>query len=87
MRINVLDYYDEADWKLMREEASKHETPFLVVNLNIIKQKYTELKKHFDFAKIYFAVKANPAKEVISLLRDLGSNFDIASRYELYLVL
>ena len=87
MRINVLDYYDEADWKRMKEEASRHETPFLVVNLNIIKQKYTELKKHFDFAKIYFAVKANPAKEVISLLRDLGSNFDIASRYELDLVL
>jgi len=87
MRINVLDYYDAEDWKLMRAEADRHETPFLVVDLNIIKQKYQELKKHFDFAKIYFAVKANPAREVISLLKDLGSNFDIASRYELDLVL
>ncbi len=87
MRINVLDYYDAADWKLVRTEADRHETPFIVVDLNIIKQKYLELKEHFNFAKIYFAVKANPAPEVITLLRDLGANFDIASRYELDLVL
>lgn len=87
MRINVLDYYDAADWELIKAEADRHETPFLVVNLNIIKAKYEELKVHFPFANIYYAVKANPAPEVLELLRDLGSNFDIASRYELDRVL
>ncbi len=87
MRINVLDYYDAADWERIRAEADCHESPFLVVNLNIIQAKYEELRKYFQFAKIYYAVKANPAPEVITLLRDLGACFDIASIYELDRVL
>lgn len=87
MRIDVLDYYSKEDWLLMRQEADRHATPFLVVNLNVIKRKYEELKVHFPFAKIYFAVKANPAVEVLELLRDAGACFDIASRYELDRVL
>ena len=38
-------------------------------------------------AKVHYALKANPGKPVIELLRDLGSNFDIASIYELDKVL
>lgn len=87
MRINVLDYYHAADWELIREEADRHETPFVVVNLNIIRAKYEELRRQFPFAKVYYAVKANPAVEVIELLRGLGSCFDIASIYELDRVL
>ena len=87
MRINVLDYYSKEEWDLLRKEADKHDTPCLVVNLNIIKRKYEELKTYFPFANIYFAVKANPHDEVLSLLRDLGACFDIASRYELDKVL
>ena len=78
---------DVSTVRLIREEAKSHPSPFLVVNLNIIKRKYEELLAHFPFAKIYYAVKANPAPEVIELLRDLGSHFDIASRYELDRVL
>ena len=58
MRINVLDYYSKEEWDLLRKEADKHDTPCLVVNLNIIKRKYEELKTYFPFANIYFAVKA-----------------------------
>ena len=87
MRINVLDYYSEEEWKLMRCEADRHETPFLLVNLNVVERKYRELQEHFPFAKIYFAVKANPHEEILKLLRDLGACFDIASVYELDKVL
>ncbi|MDD3886783.1 MAG: type III PLP-dependent enzyme [Victivallaceae bacterium] len=87
MRIDVLDYYTKEDWKRIKAEAARHETPFLVVDLGIVKHKYEELKELFPFAKVYYAVKANPAVEVLELLRDLGSNFDIASRYELDRVL
>ena len=51
------------------------------------RSKYEELLQHFPFSRIYYAVKANPATEVLELLRDLGSCFDIASRYELDRVL
>ncbi|MCQ2379199.1 MAG: type III PLP-dependent enzyme, partial [Victivallaceae bacterium] len=87
MSIDLSEYYDENQWRLFKEEAARHETPFLLVNLGIIRDKYRELTTFFPFAKVYYAVKANPAPEVISLLRDLGSNFDIASRYELDRVL
>ena len=87
MRIDVLDYYAKDDWQLIRQEANRHPTPFLVVNLDIVRRKYEELLQHFPFAKIYYADKANPAVEVLELLRDLGACFDIASRYELDRVL
>ena len=83
MKIDVSDYYSVTEWQLVKAEAKRHETPFLVVNLDIIRRQYQELTQQFPFAKPYYAVKANPANEVLELLRDLGSCFDIASRYEL----
>lgn len=83
MSIDPLEYYQKADWDLMTGECRKHETPFIIINLDIIRRKYRELHEHFPHAHIYYAVKANPAKEVLELLRDLGSCFDIASIYEL----
>ena len=87
MSIHLTDYYSADEWNLFKSEAARHETPFLLVNLDIVKKRYQELTKFFPFAKIYYAVKANPAPEVLSLLRDLGASFDIASRYELDRVL
>ena len=83
MKINVADYYTPEEWSIFKAESAQHETPFVVVNLDIIRRKYEELRKFFPFAKVYYAMKANPAPDVLTLLRDLGSCFDIASRYEL----
>ena len=81
------DYLNAKEWQKIKNFADKHETPFLVVDLEKIKKKYTLLQKNFPFAKQYYAVKANPGDEVISVLKELGSNFDIASIYELDKVL
>lgn len=80
---DINKYYHKCDWQKMLAEAAMHESPCIVIKLGIIKRKYIEFKNYFPFAKIYYAVKANPANEIISLLRDLGSCFDIASVYEL----
>ncbi len=87
MKIDVKDYYSQEEWRRFREESQKHATPFLVIDQDIIRKKYRELTGYFPFAKIYYAVKANPAIPVLEALRDLGSCFDIASRYELDRVL
>ncbi|MGA2546598.1 MAG: type III PLP-dependent enzyme [Rectinemataceae bacterium] len=63
--------------------ASGRETPCLILDLEVIKAKYEELKANLPYAKIYYGVKANPHDEVLALLRDLGSCFVVASRYEL----
>jgi ornithine decarboxylase len=82
------DYLTPKEWKKIKNFADKQEeTPFLVIDLTKIKKKYDEIKKQFPYAKQYYAVKANPAREVISLLAEMGSNFDVASIYELDRVL
>jgi len=81
--VKITDYMSEEEWQKMKNFAADKETPFLVINIGSIRRKYQELRKGFDYAKIYYAVKANPNVDVLALLRDLGSNFDIASIYEL----
>lgn len=87
MPVQIEDYYPRETFQKLKAFADQHETPFVVIDTKIISQAYDELVNCFPFAKIYYAVKANPATEITELLRDKGSNFDIASIYELDKVL
>lgn len=58
-------------------------TPFVVVDLDVIQENYETLRHWLPLAQVYYAVKANPAPEIISMLVGLGSNFDVASRQEI----
>lgn len=58
-------------------------TPCLVVDLDIIAQNYRDLERALPQADIFYAVKANPAKEVLTTLLSLGAFFDTASIYEI----
>jgi ornithine decarboxylase len=79
--------YGKVTWQKFRNFIRNKESPFLVIDLNTIKKNYNQLKRLMPFASIYYAVKANPAVEIISLLADLGSSFDVASVPELERVL
>ncbi|MDR2536041.1 MAG: type III PLP-dependent enzyme [Treponema sp.] len=81
------DYISDTEWRRFMEFSEPLETPCVVVNLRTIKSNYLKLRNSFPYAQIYYAVKANPDKAVVSLLDELGANFDLASRYELDLVL
>ena len=81
--VEINDYYSTESFNRIKKLADQHETPFVVVDTNIINQHYDSLVENFPYARIYYAVKANPAIEILSLLRDCGANFDIASTYEL----
>ena len=81
------NYYSPIDWEKILAFSATRETPFLIVLLDRVRQKFREFRTGFPDAKIYYAVKANPGAEVLTLLRDLGSYFDIASVYELDKVL
>ena len=80
-------YYSPAEWKKIIGFSEKKETPFLVILLDRVQKKFEEFRKNFPQAKIYYAVKASPGTEILTLLKDLGSYFDIASIYELDQVL
>ncbi|HRX71021.1 MAG: type III PLP-dependent enzyme [Candidatus Competibacteraceae bacterium] len=80
-------YYSPVEWKKIVDFSATKETPFLVVLLDRVARKFQEFRRDFPSAKIYYAVKASPGEEILTLLRDLGSYFDIASIYELDRVL
>jgi ornithine decarboxylase len=63
------------------------ETPCLVVDLDVIEANYRELQRALPLARIFYAVKANPAPEVVTRLAGLGASFDTASRAEIELCL
>jgi ornithine decarboxylase len=61
--------------------------PCLVVDLEVIRENYLAFAKALPDTKVFYAVKANPAPEVLSLLVSLGSSFDAASVAEVEMVL
>jgi ornithine decarboxylase len=63
------------------------ETPCLVVDLDVVADAYNALRHYLPLARVFYAVKANPAPAVVGMLRGLGSNFDVASRGEVDLCL
>src|SRR5580658_1027419 len=63
------------------------ETPCLVMDLNVIGQAYDMLRRYLPIAKVFYAVKANPAAEIVAMLAKKGSNFDVASPAEIALCL
>jgi ornithine decarboxylase len=68
-------------------EEARPATPCLVIDLDIVSRNYETLATHLPLADIFYAVKANPAPEILQLLVRLGCNFDTASRGEIDLCL
>ncbi len=63
------------------------ETPCLVVDLDVIGEAYDMLARYLSVASVFYAVKANPAPEIVAMLAKRGSNFDVASPGEIRLCL
>jgi ornithine decarboxylase len=55
------------------------EGPCLVVDLDVVRDNYHSFAKALPDSKVYYAIKANPAPEILKLLVQLGANFDVAS--------
>ena len=71
-------------------EFLKHrqdEGPCLVVDLEVIRENYLSFAKALPDTKVFYAVKANPAPEILKLLAELGACFDVASVSETEAVL
>ena len=82
-QFDLENYMSREKFERIKNFAKDKETPCLIIDLDVIKQKYDELRTNMPFAKVYYAVKANPIDEVVSLLHKLGSHFDVATRFEL----
>ena len=60
----------------------KEEGPCLVLDLDVVRDNYAAFAKALPDTKVYYAVKANPHPEILTLLNRLGSSFDVASVQE-----
>jgi len=61
--------------------------PCLVVDLDVVRENYQNFAKALPDTKVYYAVKANPAPEILKLLAELGCCFDVASIAETHAAL
>ncbi len=66
--------------------AREHGTPVVVIDHDGIRRNYAKYRKHLPKVQAYYAVKANPAPEIISTLFREGASFDVASLQEFMLV-
>jgi ornithine decarboxylase len=63
------------------------ETPCLVVDLDRVEDNYRAMVAAFPQSRIFYAIKANPARPVLERLVALGANFDAASWEEISMCL
>jgi ornithine decarboxylase len=61
--------------------------PCLVVDLDVVRDNYHNFAKALPDTKVFYAVKANPAPEILKLLAGFGCCFDVASVSETHDVL
>src|SRR6266852_5733386 len=73
---------------LRQRRDQGHDTdPCLVVDLDVVRDNYQAFAKALPDTRVFYAVKANPAPEMLRLLAGLGSCFDTASVAEIEMVL
>jgi ornithine decarboxylase len=75
------------DFLRRRRETGQDDGPCLVVDLDVVRDNYQTFAKALPDSRVFYAVKANPAPELLSLLASLGSCFDTASVAEIEMAL
>lgn len=80
---DVLEQFDRAS---LEELVAKHETPFMVLDLEEVDYQYKSLQAALPGVKLFYALKSLSHPELIKRLKSLGSYFDLATIGEVELV-
>jgi ornithine decarboxylase len=64
----------------------EHGTPVVIIDHDEIRRNYARFKRYLPRVQAYYAVKANPAPEIVRTLYEAGASFDVASFPEFLLV-
>jgi len=68
-------------------ETAELPSPCLVVDVDLVEHSYRQLAGSLPGARLFYAVKANPAPEIVARLAAIGACFDTASLGEIDLCL
>jgi ornithine decarboxylase len=66
--------------------AREHGTPVVVIDHDVIRRNFARFRRRLPKVQPYYAVKANPAPEIVETLYRAGASFDVASLPEFLLV-
>src|SRR5258708_23649446 len=84
----VLSMTDRIQEFLRNRRMEGNDTePCLVVDLEVVRDNFQTFAKALPDSRVFYAVKANPAPEVLNLLASMGSCFDCASVAEIQMAL
>ena len=73
-------YYDLHDW------IKTYDSPLLILDCDILRKQYRQLKQSLPQVDLFFAIKALPHETAVSVLHKEGCHFDIASQGEVKLL-
>ncbi|PIR17700.1 MAG: decarboxylase [Deltaproteobacteria bacterium CG11_big_fil_rev_8_21_14_0_20_49_13] len=73
--------------KEIRTLVKKHGTPLVVISKKKLEAQVNKFKKLLPRVTPYYAVKANSDPNIIKTFAKMGTGFDVASRYEMDMVL
>ena len=74
--------------RIRRFLAEKNSSePILVVDSEIVRANFAKIAHALPDTRVFYAVKANPAPEILNLLAEMGSCFDCASVVEIDMAL
>ncbi|HAM51743.1 MAG TPA: type III PLP-dependent enzyme [Nitrospiraceae bacterium] len=79
---------DKTTWnKVLNHIAVSDEPPpYLLIDKEVVKEKSLIIGKGIKRSRVFYAVKANPDKEVLTFMSSLGVGFEIASEGELQIL-
>ncbi|MBN1346925.1 MAG: type III PLP-dependent enzyme, partial [Phycisphaerae bacterium] len=72
--------------RTLKDLARKHGTPLFIVDHDVLRRNYAEFRRRLPRVQAYYAVKANPAPEIVRTFYEMGASFDVASIGEFRLV-
>lgn len=74
-------------WGKAKTALSGKETPFLVMDADMVRQDFASFRAAFPGAGIFYALKANSDPLIAKLFSDMGSGFEVGSEGALKLLL
>ena len=69
--------------KTIEDLAEKHGTPLYIVSREKLLENYRLLDHCLPAVTLFYAVKTNPHKGILEILKSAGAGFDVASRGEI----
>ena len=63
--------------------AAGYDTPFMLLDLEVVRSKYRDIRQSVDGVQVFYAIKANDHPAVLKTLAAEGSCFEVSSVAEL----